>query len=118
MTGLRYSPKPTVDDFKGGLHSMSCNRTWRLRVCPRLQTLEARDVPGFLAPMDFFAGSNPEGLAVADLNGDRRPDIVVTLWGMDQVAVLLGDGTGAFGARATYPTGKHPIGVRVADVNS
>ena len=42
----------------------------------------------------FFAGTNPTGITVADLNGDGQPDLVVANTGSNDVSVLLGQGSG------------------------
>ena len=61
---------------------------------------------GTLQPARAFnvgAGANP--LAVADLNGDARPDAVVGIRSDQTVAVLLNDGAGGFLAPVSYEVG-------------
>jgi hypothetical protein len=59
----------------------------------------------------------PHQLAVGDLNGDSRPDIVVTYPLANSVSVLLNTGSGAFGTAQTYAVGGEPTGVAVGDVS-
>src|SRR5215470_7273621 len=47
----------------------------------------------------------PVSVAAADLNGDRKPDLIVTNSGTDTVSVLLGNGDGTFQVWLEYPTG-------------
>src|SRR5437762_1076698 len=55
------------------------------------------------------------GLAVADFNGDGRPDVVVR--NTDTLFVSLGDGTGRLGATATISSSSAVSGPWVGDVN-
>src|SRR5581483_7044970 len=71
-----------------------------------------------LHPVDAANAS----LAVADVNGDGKPDVVLAYAGTSdapesQVAVLPGNGAGAFGPAQAYPVGQRPYAVAVADVN-
>jgi hypothetical protein len=70
---------------------------------------------------DYSTGatSNPNCLVVADVNGDGYPDVLTANAGSHSVGVLLGTGTGSFGAVATYATGSayQPVSLAVADVN-
>jgi hypothetical protein len=96
-----------------------------LRCRPRpvrltLEPLEPRDVPGFLAPVNYAVGNDPQDVAVADVNGDGRADAVVAIAGAGKVAVLMGKGDGTFQAPVFYRTGtvpEGPDGVRVGDLN-
>ena len=57
-------------------------------------------------------------LAVADVNGDGKPDIVVANFDGNNVSVLLGNGDGTFQKALTYgPGGYLALSVAVGDVN-
>jgi len=63
-------------------------------------------------------GSGATSVAVADVNGDGKPDLVVANAGSNSVAVLLGNGDGTFQAAVLYGSGGiEPDSVAVADVN-
>lgn len=62
-------------------------------------------------------GFQTTSLAVADVNGDGQPDLVVANFGSNTVGILLGNGDGTFKKVVTYPAGFSPISVAVADVN-
>ena len=67
----------------------------------------------------FAAGHLPNDIAVADMNGDGHPDLVIANHQSPYVTILLGDGTGAFrpAPNSPFATGSypHPHGVAVAD---
>jgi Bacterial Ig-like domain (group 3)/FG-GAP-like repeat/FG-GAP repeat len=59
-----------------------------------------------------------ESIAVADVNGDGKPDVVVVNSGSNTVSVLLGNGDGTFQTAVPYSTGgTYPDGVAIADLN-
>jgi hypothetical protein len=62
-------------------------------------------------------GTRPFAVAVADLNGDGRPDIVTANRGADSVSVLLSNSDGTFGTRETFPAGSTPKSIAVGDFN-
>src|SRR5206468_1762617 len=49
------------------------------------------------------AGINPSSVAVADVNGDGKPDLVTANFGSNNVSVLLGNGSGGFSPAAASP---------------
>jgi hypothetical protein len=62
-------------------------------------------------------GGSPYSVAVADVNGDGRPDVLVAN-ASGTVGVLLGNGDGTFQPAVTYASGgDDPVSVAVADVN-
>ena len=67
--------------------------------------------------LTFTTGSIPASVAIGDVNGDGKPDLIVGNTGGNSVSVLLGNGTGSFGSKTDFPTGTAPHGVAVADLN-
>jgi hypothetical protein len=70
---------------------------------------------------DFKTGKSPVALAVGDFNGDGVLDLAVVNQADDTVSILLGDkdpvthlGTGTFGAKTDFETGKGPVGIATA----
>ncbi len=48
------------------------------------------------------------GVLTGDFNRDNKADLAVTQYCADSLAVLLGNGTGAFQPPVVYPVGRHP----------
>jgi hypothetical protein len=73
---------------------------------------------GLFGPeIDYLAGTNPTDVALGDVNGDGRLDIVTVSNGAGIASVLLGQAGGSFMARTDYPTGANPGRVTLGDVN-
>jgi hypothetical protein len=68
-------------------------------------------VPG---PVVFHS---PKAVAIADMNGDGKLDIVTANNASGDVSVLPGTGLGTFGAATSFAVGVFPLGVAVADLN-
>jgi hypothetical protein len=62
-------------------------------------------------------GQSPGAIAIADFNGDGKPDLVITNSGDDTVSIFFGAGNGLFNTGGTLPTGNNPVGVATGDFN-
>jgi len=76
----------------------------------------------FTAKQDFAVGAGPVSVAVADLNGDGKPDIVVANFNSNSVSVLLnktlpGSATVNFAAKQDVATSEGPIFVTTGDLD-
>jgi hypothetical protein len=67
----------------------------------------------------FEVGPQPASVAVADVNGDGKLDIITANNPphAGTVSVLLGNGDGTFQSQKTFPVDEYPQSVAVADVN-
>ncbi len=68
----------------------------------------------FRAKADYRTGRNPGSVAIDDLNGDAKPDLVTA---NGTVSVLLNRGDGSFQAKRDYRTGDQPYSVAIGDLN-
>ncbi len=59
----------------------------------------------------------PTSVAIGDVNGDGKPDLVVANSGSNTVSVLLGNGNGTFQPQQTFAAGPAQLAVAVGDVN-
>jgi hypothetical protein len=69
----------------------------------------------------FPAGHLPNDIAIADMNGDGNPDLVIANHQAPFITILLGDGRSGFrpapGSPVDVHSHPHPHGVAVADFN-
>ena len=85
-------------------------------------TAPGASTPSFAAQRAFPTGAYPRSVAVADVNGDGKPDLIVANQGSNTVSVLLnttapGAIIPSFAAQLTFATGSYPESVTAADVN-
>jgi hypothetical protein len=80
--------------------------------------------PTFAVQQTFATGSDPAAVIAADVNGDGKPDLIITNFNDNNVSVLLNttamNATAAsFSVQQTFSTGSGsgPISVVAADVN-
>jgi hypothetical protein len=69
-----------------------------------------------------YAATDALGIAIGDLNGDRKPELVTrgetyNDSGDTAVSVLVNRGDGSFEPRLGYQAGKNPFSVAVGDLN-
>jgi hypothetical protein len=75
--------------------------------------------PSHDSPIDVHSTPHPHGVAVADFNGDGKPDVATDSWGNNQIELLLGDGKGGLDTPGRYiAVGHRPYErLRSADLN-
>jgi hypothetical protein len=77
----------------------------------------------FGARVDFPVGPGPQGVAVQDLDGDGKPEIVTANYGGTTVSVLRNIGTmgsittNSFAPAVSFTVGPTPVRVMIADVD-
>src|SRR5262249_7260896 len=85
-------------------------------------TAPGASVPSFAPQQAFATGSKPSRVAIADFNGDGKPDILVNNVNDFTVSVLLnttapGATSSAFSTFPAFPAGNTPYSVAAADLN-
>ena len=74
----------------------------------------------FAAKVDFATGSYPHGVAIGDIDGDGKPDLVVTDSLSNTVSVLRNTsiiGSVSFDTKLDFATGSFPSDVVIGDVD-
>jgi hypothetical protein len=102
----------------------ACERQRRLVLTGAAATLLVALLPAgasatlsFKTHSDFTVGTGPQSVAVGDFNGDGTKDLAVANSGSNSVSVLIGTGTGSFGAKTDFGVGTNPQSVAVGDFN-
>lgn len=73
-----------------------------------------REAQNYLADTGHWGAYS---VAVADFNGDKKPDLAVANFSDNTVGILLGNGDGTFQGEEVYRTGDSPFDVAVGDFN-
>ncbi|HEY8188784.1 MAG TPA: FG-GAP-like repeat-containing protein [Pyrinomonadaceae bacterium] len=73
--------------------------------------------PSFAVVLTPNVGNSLNSVAVGDLNGDGKPDLVASSFFEDKVSFLLGDGAGNFSVVGSTSTGQRPSAVALGDFN-
>lgn len=73
----------------------------------------------FGAPSECYSGYTPMAVAIADLNGDAKPDLAfpTQFFLGSYVTVVLGNGDGTFGEPENFETGSGAQAMAIADFN-
>ena len=76
----------------------------------------------FQSQVTYETGQNPQAIAIADINGDGKPDLIVGNTGSsyypgDTISILLGNGNGTFQTQQALATGDAPASIVATDVN-
>jgi hypothetical protein len=81
-----------------------------------VSVLPGRGDGTFRAKRHYRTGRFPFSVAVGDLNGDGKPDLVTANWA-NTVSVFTNTGDGSFSPRRDYATGEEPWVVAIGDLN-
>ena len=79
--------------------------------------LFASSAPSFAPARSYAAGRGPDSVAIADLNGDAKPDLVTANSLASSVSVLLNRGGRNFQVKRDYRVGRGPTSVAIGDLN-
>ncbi len=101
-----------LTNTSGGSACEAGTRTWQYRAKVAVQGSEFFD-----SKTDYTTGEAPRSVAIADVNGDAKLDIITVNANDSTSSVLLNNGSGGFLAKVDYATGGFPVSVAVADVN-
>ncbi len=77
----------------------------------------------FTGKVDFATGTSPYGVAIGDLDGDGKPDLLVINYGSNAVSVFRNTSTsgsitsGSFATKVDFTTGTNPFAVATGDVD-
>jgi len=102
-----------------GLETVVVQRNSGVLRALRLAVDRERALLGSVETYAFEAGGGGKGrsLALGDLNGDKRIDVVVTEPGSAQIAVYLQEKEGGLGGKRLFPSLSNTDAVRVADLD-
>lgn len=77
----------------------------------------------FTAKVDFTTGFYPRSLAIGDIDGDDKPDLVIANFSSNSISVLRNTSTagsitdGSFAASVNFTTGSGPHAVSISDLD-
>jgi hypothetical protein len=72
----------------------------------------------FATGVTYVAGLSPDAIAVADFNGDHKPDLAVADFEGHAVDVLLNNGNGTFQSATSFAAASNPQLLAVGDFNN
>ncbi|MFI5251969.1 MAG: FG-GAP-like repeat-containing protein [Bacteroidota bacterium] len=81
------------------------------------------DTSSFASKVDFTTGTSPVGIALSDIDGDGRPDLVITNRGSNTVSVFRNTSVSgsitasSFDPKIDFITGSFPWGLEVSDLD-
>ena len=82
---------------------------------------EGIDATSFATKVDQTTGTAPNSVAIGDLDGDGKSDLVVANRSNNTVSILRNTSTGAgvvsYAAKVDYTTGANPISVAIGDLD-
>ena len=113
LQNLRSALEPSRNERRHRRQRSKCIVTPR----PRLESLEDRATPAFLAPVDYATGTQPYAVVAADFNNDTVLDLATANYSNNTFSVLLGNVDGTFQPAVTSAAGYAPQSLAVGDFN-
>ncbi len=111
-------------DGDGRLDIVVANRNFNIvSIFQNLSSPGSLTTNSFAARVDLPVAGAPSGVAVMDLDGDGRPEIVTADTSINQVSVLKNLGTSglittnSFAPPVNFATGPSPFGLAIADID-
>ncbi len=118
-TGATYAPI-TILNTESGL-SANSNGNFNPVFSPNKSSITTAD---FLTKVDFTTGTgSPQAVAIGDIDGDGKPDLVTVNNGSNKVSVFLNTSTsgtvssGSFAAKVDFTTATNPTAVAIGDLD-
>ena len=72
----------------------------------------------FAAGTEHLVGSSPLSVAIGDVNGDGKADIITTNRSSNNISILPGNGDGTFGVKTDVAVNLYPDSVALGDLDS
>jgi len=72
----------------------------------------------FAAGTEHLVGSSPLSVAIGDVNGDGKADIITTNYSSNNISILPGNGDGTFGVKTDVAVNLYPDSVALGDLDS
>ncbi len=103
----------------GNLDLVSANNPCTPTSCPpgTVSVLLGNGDDTFQTNVDYGAGLQPSGVALASFRNNGTLDIAVANYQSNTVSILLGKGDGTFQSQVVYATGAYPEQIAIGDFN-
>ena len=90
-----------------------------LTLCVVASSADSASAPSFARTRSYTTGANAQSVAIGDLNGDGKADLVTASPEAHAVSVLINRGDASFQAKVDYGLGSftYPASVAISDLN-
>lgn len=105
MKTLRFVGPFLILSFAMSMMTPATAQTITLPTAAQMAPAVANQTVSFAKAVTYPDNDDVTSVAVADLNGDGKPDLVVTNGNAHTVSVLLGNGNGTFQSPVSYSSG-------------
>ncbi len=109
-----------VGDLDGNGKPDLAVTNWTSNTVSTFRNTSVSGTISFAAKVDFATGTQPHSVAIGDLDGNGKPDLVVTNYGSATVSTFNNtsvSGTISFAAKVDFITGTQPRGVAIGDLD-